>query len=99
MAVQVALTPAGNVSATDAPTAFDGPALLTTIVYVVVVPGTAVATPSVFVIERSVDAVSVSVSLALSFDESKSVELAGVVIVAVLTRLPVAAAEMFAVTV
>ena len=48
--LQVALVmEAGNVSANDVPRAAAPPLLLTTIVYVVVVPGTAVAEPSFLV--------------------------------------------------
>jgi hypothetical protein len=50
----VLLNEAGlNVSATVAPVTAAGPALLTTIVYVIELPGTAVVALSVFVIERS----------------------------------------------
>ena len=55
---------ASNVSATVAPTTFDGPALLTTIVYVRPTPGVYVAEPSVLVIDRSAAASGVSVSVA-----------------------------------
>ena len=53
--LQVAEEIAGdrNVSTTGAATTALGPAFETTIVYVVVVPGTTVGTPSFFVIERS----------------------------------------------
>src|SRR6266446_1682806 len=52
--VQVALVmAAGTVSATVAPFATLGPAFDATIVYVMDVPGTSVACPSVLVIERS----------------------------------------------
>ena len=45
--------PAGNVSVTVTPVAVLGPAFEALIVYVVFVPGVAVVTPSVFVIETS----------------------------------------------
>src|SRR5215468_2702209 len=51
--VQVAVSAAGNVSATVAPGAFDGPALDAVIVYVTLPPGVAVVTPSVFEIAKS----------------------------------------------
>src|SRR5438132_1441816 len=51
--VQVAVRLAGNVSATVAPGALEGPALLAVIVYVTEPPGVAVVTPSVFVMARS----------------------------------------------
>jgi hypothetical protein len=54
--VHVAVNAAGNVSATLAPDAFDGPAFDAVIVYVTLPPGTAVVTPSVFVIAKSASA-------------------------------------------
>src|SRR5438105_4056066 len=56
--------PAGNVSATVEPGALLGPAFEATIVYVTVPPGTAVVTPSVFVMARLACGVRVSVSVA-----------------------------------
>ena len=59
VSAQVQLTPAtlkiagANVSATAAPVSLSGPLLVTLIVYVRLVPGTALVTPSVFVIARS----------------------------------------------
>ena len=53
--VHVAVSDAGNVSATVAPTALSGPALLAVIVYVTDPPAVTVVTPSVFVIDRSAD--------------------------------------------
>ena len=44
---------AGTVSATTAPLAAVGPALVPAIVYVIVWPGEAVVCPSVFAIDRS----------------------------------------------
>src|SRR5438552_1059229 len=55
-ATQLQLSPprtAGNVSVTIAPTAESGPSLVTVIVYVTGFPATAVAWPSVLVIDRS----------------------------------------------
>ena len=64
--VQVSLVnAAANESATVAPITALGPALLATIVYVTEPPGVADVTPSVFVMERSALAASVSVSVAL----------------------------------
>src|SRR5690349_9304183 len=56
---------AGKLSLTDAPTASDGPELLTTIVYVSGAPATTDNCPSVFVTDRSELSVIVSVSVAL----------------------------------
>ena len=65
--VHVPLTaPTGSASVTRTPDADDGPALLTTIVYVVGLPGATEVTPSVLVTEmstcgvRSITAVAVS---------------------------------------
>src|SRR5262245_33637559 len=97
--VQVAVKDAGNVSTTVAPVALLGPALLATIVYVTLPPGTAVVTPSVFrSAERRVGA-RVSVSVAELFPGTGSVAPAGTATVAVFDRLPVADALIVAVTV
>ena len=89
--VQVApISAAGRASATAAPTASDGPTLRTTIVYVVGVPGTAVATPSVLVMLRSASGVRVSVSVELLLANAESVTPDGVAIVAVLVIEPLA---------
>src|SRR5688572_23944561 len=53
--VQVQVSDAGNVSATVPPVTGSVPALEAVIVYVVLPPGVAVVTPSVFVIERSAE--------------------------------------------
>ena len=98
----VQLTPeseAGSVSATVAPVTALGPALLATIVYVTTEPGTTVATPSVFVIARSADGAIASVSVAELFVGVGSLIPTGAVTVAVLTSVPVAAAERVAVSV
>jgi hypothetical protein len=73
---------AEKVSVTVAPIASLGPVFDTTIVYVVVVPGTAVVTPSVLVMARSTSALSVSLSLAMAGDA-----LAGSVTVTVLVSV------------
>jgi hypothetical protein len=52
---------AGRLSITVAPIASLGPALLTVIVYVVVLPGTTVETPFVFVIPRFVTGAAIAV--------------------------------------
>lgn len=57
---------AGNVSATVAEAALLGPAFDAVIVYVTDPPGTAVATPSVFVIERSAEVLTAVVVTELS---------------------------------
>src|SRR5262249_32270181 len=80
----------GNRSVTCWSTAVLGPLFVTTIVYVVLVPGTAVRTPSVLVMDRSAWGVRPSVSVALLSVGSGSVTPAGAVTVAVLTREPVA---------
>jgi hypothetical protein len=97
--VQVAVNDAGKASTTVDPGALLGPALLATIVYVTLAPGTAVATPSVFVIARSAWAASVSVSVAELFPANGSVTPAGGATVAVFTTVPVAAVLMVADTV
>src|SRR3954468_13671790 len=56
---------AGKLSPTAAPTATLGPKLLTTIVYVSLVPGTAVVLPSVLLITRSVCGDNWSISVAV----------------------------------
>jgi hypothetical protein len=85
---------AGNVSATVAPTALLGPALLAVIVYVVEPPAVAVVTPSVFVIARSALPLSVSLSVAELFPGVGSATPPGAATVAVLLSVPVALAEM-----
>src|SRR5207247_1702446 len=86
--VQVPLVPLGKRSVTSVPGAFEGPLFETTIVYVVELPGTAEATPSVFVIDKSVCEACVSVSVAVLLPGVTSITPAGAVIVAVLTRFP-----------
>jgi hypothetical protein len=102
----------GNVSATAALVTGLGPLLVTVTVYVVVPPGTYVVVPSVFTIDRSAigDDVSVSVLVqppvaalkllpAAVHAVPRLVVPAGGATIPVLSRLPVAAALMFAVTV
>src|SRR5437773_284220 len=74
------LMAAEKVSVTFAPIASLGPVFDTTMVYVVVVPGTAVVTPSVLVMARSTSALSVSRSVAVAGEA-----LAGSVTVTVLS--------------
>src|SRR5262245_6940773 len=84
VAVQVALvTPVGTESETLAPVTALGPALRTTMVYVVLVPGTAATTPSVLVMDRSAIC-GVSVALAVLLVRSGSVTPVGRMAVAVL---------------
>ena len=100
VAVHVQVAPssaAGSRSVTVAPATADGPALPATTVYVTGVPGTTFGCPSVLVTNRSARSVSVSVSVAVLLLRSGSVEPAGEVIDAVLTRVPVAAAPSVAV--
>ncbi len=58
----VNVTPAGGVSTMPAPATALGPRLDATIVYVVLVPGVTLATPSVLVIRRSATPVAASVA-------------------------------------
>ena len=58
----VKVTPAGGLSTTFAPATAFGPALLATIVYVVLVPGTTFNTPSVLVTPRLATPVAASVA-------------------------------------
>src|SRR3954463_10123946 len=92
--VHVQVSDAGKVSATVAPAALLGPAFEAVMVYVTEPPAVAVVTPSVLVIERSAEAPRVSLSVALLLPGVGSVTPAGAVTVAVLLRVPVAAAEM-----
>ena len=84
---------AGKLSATLAPTASDGPLLLTTIVYESDVPGTCAALPSDFVTARSACGVKVSVSVALLLAATGSVVPDATLAVAVFESVPVAALE------
>ena len=92
--VQVQVSLAGNVSATVEPGALLGPAFDAVIVYVTLPPGVAVVTPSVFVIARSAEGASVSLSVAELLPGVGSVTPAGAATVAVLLSVPVAAAEL-----
>src|SRR4051794_11076267 len=88
--VHVAVSEAGKVSATVAPVALLGPALLAVIVYVTEPPAVAVVTPSVFVMPRSALAAMVSLSVAELLPGVGSVTPAGTETVAVLLSVPVA---------
>src|SRR5436305_949342 len=92
--VQVQVSEAGKVSATVAPVAVHGSTLAAVIVYVTELPGVAVVTPSVLVIDRSACAPSASLSVAELLPGVGSVAPAGAVTVAVLLSEPVAAAEI-----
>src|SRR5436189_8427 len=83
------VTPAGSGSLTETLVAVLGPLLLTTMVYVVVCPGTAVVALSVLVTDTSTLGVSVSVSVAVSLAGLVSLAAATVT---VLTRSAVAEA-------
>jgi hypothetical protein len=96
--VHVPVRLAGNVSATVAPGAFDGPAFDAVTVYVTLPPGVADVTPSVFVTARSACALSVSVSVAELLPGVGSVTPAGALTVAVFDRVPVALAAIAALT-
>src|SRR4029079_19838108 len=71
-----------------------GPPLVTWIVYVVDPPALTEVTPSVLVIWRSADNVTVSVSVALLFPEVGSVVPAGAAIVEMLDTDPVVAVAL-----
>ncbi len=92
----IEVVPTGIVSVTVAPLTLDGPALVTTTVYVVDWPGTAVVVPSVLVMVRSVCGVTVVRSVALLLAGVGSVTPPGSVTVAVLAMMPVAEATTVA---
>src|SRR5260370_17536820 len=81
---------AGGVAAPVAPVAMLGPLFDATIVYVMGEPGTAVACPSVLVIERLACGVRASTSVAALLARFVSVTPPGAGTVAGLLRLPVA---------
>ena len=85
-------TPAGIASVTDAPSTLAGPELVTTTVYVVDWPGTAVEVPSVLLMVRSVCGVTTVTSVAELLAGVGSVIEPGSVIAAVLVMVPVAEA-------
>ncbi len=93
VAFAVSVNPAGSASVTVTLLAFDGPPLVTVTVYVAVPPGVYVALPSVLTTPSDTCAASVSVSVAELLPGLGSVTPAGAVIVAVLTSVPVAAAD------
>src|SRR5437660_5009030 len=98
--LQVSLVaPAGSGSLTATLVAVLGPLLLTTMVYVVLVPGTTAALPSSFVIETSTCGVSVSVSVAVLLAAVVSVTPAGGASVTLLAIEPVAAGSIVPLTV
>src|SRR5262249_5594714 len=76
-----------------------GPALLTTIVYVVLSPGTTEVTPSVLVIDRSTWGVSVLVSVSVLLPGLGSVTPGGGATCTLFVRLPVADGLMVPVSV
>ena len=90
---------ASNVSVTVTPVAFDGPLFVATIVYVTDVPGTSLATPSVFDTATSAVRPNVSVSVAELFPGVESVTPLGTLTVAAFDNEPVAAALIVAVKV
>ena len=97
--VHVAVNAAGNVSATVAPAAFDGPAFDAVTVYVTLPPAVADDTPSVFVTAKSACELKVSVSVAELFPGVGSVTPGGAATVAVFDRIPTADEETAALTV
>src|SRR3954470_12521330 len=71
VAVQLSeVTIAGKLSLTVAPTTFEGPALLTVMVYVVGLPGVYVVDPSSLVIDRSDESVMAVVVLELLLSQT-----------------------------
>src|SRR4051794_16614565 len=88
------VTPEGSGSLTATAVAALGTALLTTTVYVVLVPGTTEVTPSVLVTPTSYCGVSVSVSVLLLLPGTVSVTPLGGDTVAVLLREPVSVGLM-----
>ena len=93
LAAQLQVAPvrvAGRVSVIVAPVTSDGPLLVTTTVYDVLLPGVAVVRLSVLVVVRSPVGVSVSVSVAELFAGVRSVAPVGTATVAVLASDPVA---------
>jgi len=90
---------AGNGSLIVAPVTSLGPALVTTIVYVVAVPGTAVEVLLVLAMRRSAVGTSVLTSVAVLFPRSRSATFDGGRIVARLVNAPEAAGAMLPVTV
>ena len=98
--VQVApSSAAGSVSTTTASDAHEGPALVTTIVYVSTSSGLAMARPSVLVIDRSTCGVNGSLSVAVLLPTTGSVTPTGTATVAVLSMLPIAPAVTVPLTV
>src|SRR3989344_9032954 len=91
--VQVPVSAAGKVSATVAPDALDGPALLAVMVYVTEPPGMAVVTPSVLVMDRSACGGMVSESVALLLPGFGPVTPPGAASVAVFSSVAVGAAH------
>ncbi len=84
------VVPAGMGSPTTTPAgSVDGPRFVTLMVYVVDVPAITEATPSDFVIERSADLITASVSVALLFDASGSVGTGENVIETVFTTVTI----------
>src|SRR5262245_45970428 len=81
------VSPAGVVSVTTTLSASEGPRLVTTIVYVILVPGDAVGGP-VFVRLKSASAVSAMLADGVLFAGLRSGTPAGVVTVAVFERVP-----------
>src|SRR5437764_11758455 len=90
---------AGTESSTLTFSASDGPPLLTVIVYVALVPGTAEVLPSSLLIDRSTSGVSVSVSVDESLPALVSVSLDPGVSLAPLVSVPRASAAIVPVSV
>src|ERR1044072_3868716 len=99
--LQVPVSPAGSVSWTRAPVTVAGPLLLAVTVYVTAPPGATEATPSVLVIARSLGSAGrlASGAVAAVLFGSSSATPPGALTVAVLERVPVAAALTVALTV
>ena len=83
------VAPLGNASVIGAAVAVDGPAFDATIVYVTLVPGTALAAPSVLVTPRLTRGSAGTADVAELFVASSSGTAAGPATVAVLESVPV----------
>ena len=94
-----AVSDAGSVSVMVAPTTFDGPAFVATMVYVTAVPGVSVAEESDLLIVRSAVAPRLSVSVAVLLPGVGSVTPPGIEMEAVFASEPVAPAATVAVSV
>jgi hypothetical protein len=93
-ATAVLVSPVAAASVRIAPVTLDGPLFVTVTVYVVVPPAVTLLAPFVFVIERSADGVTVSVSVAELFPGVGSVVPPGTAMVATFETLPLVAVTL-----